>query len=86
MLRITRRHSLATLTVLAGLFGAAAPAVAAPAPFLVDGPYSAKAPSGYSWGENQIPPAVTAPSGSSFVVDGPLTVKPGSIAGDGIGA
>ena len=46
MFRTTRRYSLVTLTVCAGLLGAAAPAVAHPAPFLVDGPFSAKAPSG----------------------------------------
>jgi hypothetical protein len=86
MFRITRRHSLATLTVLAGLFSAAGPAVAAPAPFLVDGPFSAKAPSCFSWSETQIPTAVAAPSGSDFVVDGPLTVRPASVACDGIGA
>src|SRR5688572_9188660 len=76
MIRITRRHSLATLTVLAGLLGAAAPALAAPAPFLVDGPFSAKAPSGFSWSETQTGShSLTAPAPASFVVDGPYSAK-----------
>ena len=77
MFRITRRHSLVTLTVFAGLLGSAAPAVADPAPFLVDGPFSAKAPSDSNWRET---PAdrhgAAAPTRTSFVVDGPLTVEP----------
>lgn len=85
MFRITRRRSLVTLTVLAGLLGAAAPAVAAPAPFLVDGPFSAQAHSGARWGETQAGRhSVTAPTGTSFVVDGPLIVEPTRVARSGI--
>ena len=76
MIRITRRRSLATLTVVAGLFGAAAPAFAAPAPFVVDGPFTAKAPSGFSWSETQTGShSVTAPAATPFLVDGPYSAK-----------